>query len=109
MDDASHRRPVRRMSPWSREIRGDLNQTLTLRTVRRSILPLLRWLMGCEHVKERDNPERERGDRSHMARTPREGEMEKRKGRITEVAAGFPGAHNFMYFRSRIYDHQLNT
>lgn len=65
--------------------------------------------MGCEHVKERADRERERDDRSHMVRTPREGEMEQRKGRIKEVAAGFPGAHNFMYFRSRIYDHRLNT
>lgn len=97
------------MSQWSREIRGDLNQTLTLGTVSRSILPLLWWTMGCEHVKERDNQERERGVRSHRVRTPREEEMEKRKGRIKEVAADFPGMHNFMSFRSRIYDHQLNT
>lgn len=109
MDDASHRRPVKRMSQWSRELRGDLNQTLTLETVRRSILPLLWWLMGCEHVKERADQERERDDRSHVVRTPREGEMEKRKGRIKEVAAGFPAAHNLMCFRSRIYDHRLNT
>lgn len=55
----SNRAPSVRTSQWPRETWGDLNQTLILGTVRTSILPLLWWWMGCEHMKERDNPERD--------------------------------------------------
>ena len=55
----SKQRPVRRMSQWSRESQGDLNQAVTLGTVWRKHLPLLWWLMGCGHVERDKSGKRE--------------------------------------------------